>query len=164
MERDGAKRLTFAGGEPIRGSSLTGNARGVAAVVFIVIVATSGALASLDRALGMLGPGSEADRTAWQESRLEPLRAFLPQRGVVGYISDGLDGRSFRSLTGMQDFFAAQYALAPVILAPDARGAPVVGHFADSASLAGARAAGRFAGRAVLHDLGNGVVLLEAER
>ncbi len=106
-----------------------------------------------------------ADRASRHEARLRPLRDRLPQRGVVGYTSYGLDENSFTSVEALEEFFLTQYALAPIIVVRSADLPTVVG-IRDTT-----RQSGEIGGRPypedleLLADLGNGVVLLgRAER
>jgi len=56
------------------------------------------------------------------EKRIEPLKAFLPQIGIIGYVSDK------KSLTY---FSYVQYSLAPLVIANDTERDLVVGYFHD---------------------------------
>ncbi|MGD2216128.1 MAG: hypothetical protein PVJ64_05205 [Gemmatimonadales bacterium] len=102
-------------------------------------------------------------RTSEEDERLRPLREHLPQRGVVGYASDGLSGSAFTTVDALRDYFLTQYALAPVIVVRGTNFPIVVGNYpADSAvETTGARA--YRAGLVVRRDLGDGVLLLEGE-
>ena len=56
------------------------------------------------------------------EKRIEPLKEFLPQIGIIGYVSDT------KSLTY---FSYVQYSLAPLVIANDTERDLVVGYFQD---------------------------------
>jgi len=56
------------------------------------------------------------------EKRIEPLKEFLPQTGIIGYVSDT------KSLTY---FYYVQYSLAPLVVANDTERDLVVGYFYD---------------------------------
>jgi len=84
-----------------------------------------------------------ADRV---EHRFAPLRTQLPNRGVVGYI--GESGNA-----GTEDYYLAQYALAPLVVERSPNHALVVGSFPGSPpSLP--------EDLQVIKDFGNGVLLL----
>ena len=110
-------------------------------------------------------PATGALRTRAEDERLQRLRAHLPGRGVVGYVSDGWNGSSFTTVEALQDYFLTQYSIAPVIVVRRTDLPIVVGNYpADSAAeTTGARTFR--AGLVVRRDLGDGVLLLEgAER
>jgi hypothetical protein len=56
------------------------------------------------------------------EKRIEPMKEFLPQTGIIGYVSDT------KSLTY---FYYVQYSLAPLVVANDTERDLVVGYFYD---------------------------------
>jgi hypothetical protein len=123
-----------------------------AAVVLSMAVLALGTLlgyrASLD------GARPDADHVEAAEQRLAPLRAMLPARGTVGYLSDR-DPQTER-----RRYFLTQYALAPVVVAPDARRELVVANCASPAALAPLAAANRLT---VVRDFQNGVALLRRD-
>ena len=55
-----------------------------------------------------------ADEVTAYESRFRELKAWLPQRGVVGYF-DGVESGS-RTIDDSKRFFLAQYAVAPTLV------------------------------------------------
>lgn len=93
------------------------------------------------------------------EKRFAPLREALPQRGMVGYVSDS---------DFIGEFYLTQYTLAPVVvyLYPSGfatstpRPTLVVGNFNSPASIPDVLARN---GLMVKRDFGDGVLLLEAE-
>ena len=119
----------------------------LALLVLSVMLANLGELASI-----LLFSMEEVSR---HEIRLEPLRKALPQRGVVGYVTDVAD----RSERGNR-YQMTRYALAPLIVVPGAGRPLVVGDFTDAA------AAKRNFGAALVvrEDFGDGLVLFAEER
>src|ERR1700689_5273461 len=86
------------------------------------------------------------------EKRFIGVRAALPPRGTIGYLSDtGGKGENPRT------YYLTQYFLAPVVVAPDTAHELVVANFASRSAIA-ALAAGN--GFAVESDFSNGVALL----
>ena len=57
------------------------------------------------------------------EKRIEPLKEFLPQIGIIGYVSDTNDLLNFAYL---------QYSIIPLVIANDTRRNLVVGHIIDN--------------------------------
>jgi hypothetical protein len=120
----------------------------------LIVVAIAAVLASADslQLASQLQPDPFGVESATQ--RFAGVAARLPPSGSVGYISDlpvlGQDG--------MTAFLAAQYALAPRLLAPVERSSPqqAVGNFSRPTDYA---KAGAKAGYALEADLGNGIVL-----
>lgn len=64
------------------------------------------------------------DEVSLNEKRFAELRAALPQRGVVGYISDEPDPNE-----KIKKYYLAQYALAPLIVVNETDRPLVVGNF-----------------------------------
>lgn len=85
-----------------------------------------------------------------QGTRLEGVRASVPENAVVGYLSD----------SGNPRLLTSAYALAPRLVQPGAGQDWVVGDFARWEDLA---AVGRQHGLRVVRDFGNGVVLFRKE-
>ena len=133
------------------------------ALVLLVLLALSGSGRTLYHAVedyrDARAPSSAARLTAGHMSRCkaryQALRLALPDTGVVGYVSDGLEGGSFTSLEALQDFFLTQYSLAPVIVQPGARHALVVGNFSRKPSALPGHLT-------LLWDFGDGIVLFRA--
>ncbi|MGD2153413.1 MAG: hypothetical protein PVG79_09100 [Gemmatimonadales bacterium] len=110
-------------------------------------------------------PAAGAQRTRAEDERLQRLRAHLPGRGVVGYVSGGWSGSSFTTVEALQDYFLTQYAIAPVIVVRRTDLPIVVGNFPADSTVATTGAMTVRAGLVVRRDLGEGVLLLEgAER
>jgi hypothetical protein len=100
----------------------------------------------------LLSPG--LDLVSRHEQRLAPLKAALPERGVVGFVTDA----PARAEQARRRFIAG-YALAPVVVARGADWPLVVGDFKDPAAarlMTGERLR-------VREDFGNGLVLFAAE-
>jgi hypothetical protein len=95
-------------------------------------------------------------RIAAQTARLEDLRASVPQDAILGYLTDLEAG----SMGATVAFNAAQYALAPRLLRPDAAQRLVLGNFAHPADFA---ALGHQHGLRVERDFGSGVVLFRRD-
>jgi len=83
-----------------------------------------------------LFPGlSSEDPVSIHESRIEPLRAYLPDRGAVGYVT-ALEiekifarERALRDVELLGHFILTQYTLAPVFVYPRPDRPLVVGNF-----------------------------------
>jgi hypothetical protein len=87
------------------------------------------------------------------EQRFASLRAVLPPRGIVGYLSD--TGGNQDSL---RRYYLTQYSLAPVVVAPDANRELVIANFSSPSAIATLADA---QGLSVEKDFGNGVALLK---
>jgi hypothetical protein len=86
------------------------------------------------------------------EDRFTGIRAVLPPRGTVGYLSD-TGGRQ----ENPKAYFLTQYFLAPVVIAPDTAHELVVANFASSSAIANLAASH---GLGIEKDFSNGVALL----
>jgi hypothetical protein len=86
------------------------------------------------------------------EQRFRALRAVLPARGTVGYLTDMGPWRQ-----NQEPYYLAQYSLAPVVVAPDPNHELVVANCTSSHAVGEIAAANGFM---VERDLGNGVALL----
>jgi hypothetical protein len=93
------------------------------------------------------------------ERRFAPLREALPQRGMVGYVSD---------TDSVGEFFLTQYVLAPIVVYPRPAGFAtsssgpilVVGNFNSPASIPDILTKNRLM---MKRNFGDGVLLLEPE-
>jgi hypothetical protein len=83
------------------------------------------------------------------ERRFDAIRSLLPQRGMVGYLSDRMDAGEQYSLT--------QYALAPLVISRSPGHTVVVGNFFDPRS---GPTLARQHGLVVARDFGKGLLLL----
>jgi hypothetical protein len=86
------------------------------------------------------------------EDRFTGIRAMLPPRGTVGYLSDA-GGRQ----ENPKAYFLTQYFLAPVVIAPDTAHELVVANFASGSAIATLAASH---GLSIEKDFSNGVALL----
>jgi len=59
-------------------------------------------------------PSSEVEKVTLIEKKLEGVRAILPERGIIGYISDLAPAG-----TADEEYFLTQYVLAPLVVADD---------------------------------------------
>jgi hypothetical protein len=89
------------------------------------------------------------------EGRFADIRAILPARGTVGYLSD-----TGRRQENSKDYFLTQYFLAPVVIAPDTAHELVVANFASRAAIATLAASH---GLCIEKDFSNGVALLRRQ-
>jgi hypothetical protein len=86
------------------------------------------------------------------EERFTGIRAALPPRGTIGYLSDtGARQKNARA------YYLTQYFLAPVVVAPDTAHELVVANFASRSAIAALAAS---QGLTVESDFANGVALL----
>jgi len=86
------------------------------------------------------------------EDRFAGIRAVLPTRGTIGYLSDTGGKRQ-----NPRAYYLTQYFLAPVVVAPDTAHELVVANFASPSAIATLAAANGFR---VERDFSNGVALL----
>lgn len=86
-------------------------------------------------------------------TRFGGIRAALPTRGVVGYISEPKGKEILHGGDYYRKFHLAQYALAPLIMVDSPEGDLVIGNFAN-----GTRAP-KLPGLTLVQDFGNGVML-----
>ena len=91
------------------------------------------------------------------DSRFTGLRALLPPKGVIGYITD--EGIDPASADAQAELHLVQYAVAPVLVVPSAKHRFVIGNFHREVT-AGAL---RDRGYQVVQVFGKGIVLLEKE-
>jgi hypothetical protein len=119
---------------------------GVAVVLLMAVLA----LDALGEArTGFQTAPGQADTIGRGRQRFEDLRALLPPRGTVGFLSD--------AGSNLQSYYLTQYWLAPLVVAPDARHDLVVANFVSLFAIAEAAAAN---GLTVKQDFHNGVALL----
>ena len=95
-------------------------------------------------------------KIAMQTTRLESVRATIPENATLGYLTDLETG----SVPASAMFNATQYILAPRLLKQDAAEAQVLGNFTRPADFA---AIGRQHGLVIEQDFQNGVVLFRRE-
>ena len=98
------------------------------------------------------GPGPTAG-VVMDENRFAQVRAILPSRGTIGYLSD-TDASSVR------DYYLTQYFLAPLVVAPDSAHGLVIANFTSHSPMAPAAAANGFI---IERDFSNGLGLLRRQ-
>jgi hypothetical protein len=94
----------------------------------------------------------ESGGIVMDEGRFTGIRAILPPRGTVGYLSD-TGGRQ----ENPKAYYLTQYFLAPVVIAPDTAQELVVANFASRSAIATLAASH---GLRIEKDFSNGVALL----
>ncbi len=100
------------------------------------------------------------DFTSVKVKRYRGIKDALPPYGVVGYLSNVRSDSMFYDNTRMVGYFAAQYTLAPVVIAYTTDEKLVIGDFVN------AKHAGKiYSGKALvpLKDFNNGLLLLHRE-
>jgi hypothetical protein len=96
-------------------------------------------------------PPANVEEMAQRDRRFEQLRTALPERGMVGYVSDARERVEIE-----MRLMLAQFSLAPLILVSGTEQVPIVGDFANPDSIG----RGLDPSLTVLRDFGDGVVLL----
>lgn len=91
-------------------------------------------------------------------NRFRELRAMLPPRGVIGYMTD--PNVPPGDTNAQAEYYLAQYALAPVLVVNSSEQRYVVGNF----HLEIAKGGLRDRGFKLVREFGNGIVLLENEK
>jgi len=129
----------------------------IALPLFVLLAVASGIEVAARWAVPNLRAAGGLDPVTHYDLRYQPLRAQLPPRGLVGYVSDKQVAGRFTSLEGMQEYFMTQYSLAPVIVVVGTDHDLVVGNFQATRQ---ARIPAELRGRRVI-DLGDGVFLFE---
>jgi hypothetical protein len=94
------------------------------------------------------------------EDRFTGIRAILPPRGTIGYLSDNGGGPA-GSAQNTRAYYLTQYFLAPVVVAADTAHELVIANFASRSAIAALAAAN---GLTVESDFSNGVALLRRRR
>ena len=139
--------------EPITNRAISFETRGKAAVIALIVLSVMATNLAELTAILLFGVDPTVNEISRHEKRLEPLRKVLPQRGIVGYVTDAADPIEWGNRYHM-----TRYALAPLIVVPGAGQSLVVGDFSDAA------AAKRNVGaRLVRQDFGEGLVLFAGE-
>jgi hypothetical protein len=95
-------------------------------------------------------------QVAAQFSRFESVQSAIPEKAMLGYVTDAVPG----SVVGDAMFNGAQFVLAPRVLQKGSAFDLVLGNFTKPADFA---AVGRAQGLGLERDLGNGVVLFRRE-
>ena len=118
----------------------------------IILLMALFAMGTLSAYRGLLQHNGEIDVAVLNKKRFDGLRAALPPRGTIGYLSD---------TNTNEGYYLAQYFLAPLVIAPDAQRKLVVANFASGTAISRMAAA---RGLVVVRDFGNGVALLQRVR
>lgn len=93
---------------------------------------------------------------AAQFSRLDSLQSAIPEKAILGYLTDAAPG----SVVGDAMFNGAQFVLAPRVLQKSTALDLVLGNFTKPGDFV---ALGRTQGMRLERDFGNGVVLFQKE-
>lgn len=99
------------------------------------------------------------DQITQYEERFAAVKAALPARGAVGYITEASPEAVMANGNLQAEYYLVQYAVAPVVVNNNPRINIVIGNF-HSYALPDISAYGRFS---VIIDAGNGVFLLRNE-
>ncbi|MBL8236892.1 MAG: hypothetical protein JNM66_05705 [Bryobacterales bacterium] len=92
------------------------------------------------------------------DARFAPLRAMLPAKGVIGYMTDADTPAS--DTNAQAEYHLAQYALAPVLVVRSSEQRFVVGNFHRAVTTGSLRDRGF----KLVREFGNGIALLENEK
>ncbi|MBM3752815.1 MAG: hypothetical protein FJW38_02395 [Acidobacteria bacterium] len=90
--------------------------------------------------------------------RLKALKDALPPTGVIGYMTD--PGTPANNTDAMAEHHIIQYALAPLVVVPNANQKYVVGNFHKTIATGSLRDQGF----KLVREFGNGIALLENEK
>ncbi len=90
--------------------------------------------------------------------RLNALKAVLPATGVIGYMTD--PGTPANNTDAVAEHHIIQYALAPLVVVPNANQKFVVGNFHKAIATGSLRDQGF----KLVQEFGNGIALLENEK
>jgi hypothetical protein len=107
----------------------------------------------------IVGRRFRPDLTTSNEARLAAIRGALPAHGVVGYLSSASLQKAPQSARALEQFYATQYSLAPLIVLNDAHQPLVVANVLSGTL---AQALANYPQLVLLRDFGYGVVLLKA--
>jgi hypothetical protein len=134
-----------------------GRARAGIAIILLMSALAAGTLAGYYSAVKMAATRDRRDTResggiVMDEDRFTGIRAILPPRGTVGYLSD-TGGRQ----ENPKAYYLTQYFLAPVVIAPDTAHELVVANFASRSAIAALAASH---GLSIERDFSNGVALL----
>lgn len=127
--------------------------RTVLGLAMLVVFGLFSAVHRLASTAGRFRLAPDKDPYARIVERFERLGGRLPSHGVIGYVTDD-------DVERWVEFYVAQYALSPVIVAKGVDHELVVGNFHDSAS--GQRIC-ESKGLTPVKDLGDGLILLRGK-
>lgn len=125
--------------------------RARASVAIILLMSALALCTLVSYRLLPVHPASPGD-IIMDEARFAGIRAVLPSRGTIGYLSD-TGGRQ----QNPKAYYLTQYFLAPVVVAPDTAHEFVVANFISRAGIRQVAVANGFT---VESDFSNGVALL----
>jgi glycosyltransferase involved in cell wall biosynthesis len=133
-------------------------------VGLLVLFAVASSARLVLRAIRDPAMGAKPDEVTAYESRFSELRRTLPAGARLGYVTDAVPppaaGADDPGRDAFKRYLLAQYTLLPAILRPDADAELVLGNFASSGLVDTAA----LTGLEVVHDFGQGVVLLRGPR
>jgi hypothetical protein len=114
-------------------------------------------LAVLGSTLDLTPPPPDPYKVEQQVDRLRAFRAELPPVSAIGYVSD----LPIATTAGSAAFYAAQFALAPILLEDERnkQHAWILGNFSKQQDYA---AAGKPLHLVIVKDFGNGVILFRS--
>ncbi len=98
------------------------------------------------------------DLVSVYDKRFRAVRQFLPENGVVGYITDNDPQEVFSDSYAIQRFYLTRYALSPLVVVNSTDQKHVVGDFHNSQpNIKDCESKGL----SVVKDYGNGVILFK---
>jgi hypothetical protein len=137
----------------MQGSSIAGQ-RSRCTVIYVLIFVLCCLLSSgrevWDARRGLRNQAQSNNPARHADERFAAIKAALPERGIVGYVGEP-------GALALGDYYAAQYALAPLVVEHSTNHAMVIGNFSSSQT---AFSAGESSNLQLVKDYGNGVLLL----
>lgn len=137
---------------------MIGTVRPWMACALLLLCSANGVLKPFKRNLLAIYPTVAEAPPVLQEKRLQPLRAFLPERGILGFVQEDF----LPNVERIREFVLTQYVLAPLILVKDEARPLVIANFKEDRLFQDWLKDNREK-FVVLKDLGNGVALLKRE-
>jgi hypothetical protein len=129
--------------------------RARAGIAVLTVFALFATVESFRQARPVLFGRVPVSPTAASEQRFAGLKAALPPRGLVGYLSPVPPDKVFRGTANVAQFYLTQYALVPLLVVNDPHQAYVVGNFFHGS----AAQASRYPDLETARDFGHGVML-----
>ena len=127
---------------------------GVKTVAFLVLVgSTLTNLSYVQEQIGLIR-NSNIHRVSQYESRLKELLPYMPATGRVGYLSNVHPSDPAVPMEIVDEYFRAQYGLAPVVLVPGADEEIIIAKFTDNTDVAAMTR-----GLDLIKDFGGGLML-----
>lgn len=102
---------------------------------------------------------NSVDQVTKYEIRFEGVKAILPARGVIGYITEASPKEVMADGDLQAEYYLTQYAVAPVVVDNNPARNIVIGNFHSSA-IPDMRSYGRFG---ITQNFDNGIILLRNE-